>query len=378
MYAFSFRALRAFTLVGLATLAAARTSSAQVPSPQALRAAIDSIAEAEIKTGTVAGISIAVMRGDEVIVAKGYGMADVENQVPATENTVYRIGSITKQFTAAAIMQLAEQGKLSLDDELTKYFRDYPTQGRRVTVRHLLNHTSGIRSYTALGPRWFATTPLEVPADSIVALFSREPFDFAPGERFLYNNSGYFLLGLIVEKASGQSYPAYLEEHFFKPLGLSATHYCNERPIIRHRAEGYSVVAGQLANDAPMSMTHPYSAGALCASVLDLLAWQKALTGGKVVSAASYREMTTPRPLPGGAAMSYGYGLGVGDLQGHRKVGHGGGINGFVSQLALYPADSLAIAVLVNTEGQTAGRLERHIAHLALGIRERAESGRQE
>ena len=291
--------------------------------------------------------------------------------MPATPETVYRIGSITKQFTSAAIMRLMEQGKLSLDDTLQKFFPNYPAQGNRVTVRHLLNHTSGIKSYTSLGPKWARGMRLDLATDSLVALFANEPFDFKPGDRWLYDNSGYFLLGMIIEKLSGKPYGQYLKDEFFTPLGLKGTVYCDQAPLIKHRAQGYATQAGgQFINAEPLSMTQPYAAGSLCSTVNDLASWTLALSSGKVVSPTSYKLMTTPGTLNDGKPLTYGFGLGIGALGGHPQVSHNGGINGFISELHHYPDDSLITVVLTNTGALTAVQLERLIARRALGIKD--------
>jgi CubicO group peptidase (beta-lactamase class C family) len=338
----------------------------------ALTRYVDSVANAAVSEHRTPGVSIAIVKNGRTVLAKGYGVADLENDVPATPETVYRIGSVTKQFTAAAIMRLVEQGKLSLDDTLQKFFPNYPAQGNRVTVRHLLNHTSGIKSYTSLGPKWQRLMRLDLAPDSLVALFASEPFDFKPGDEWRYDNSGFFLLGMIVEKLSGKTYGQYRQDEFFTPLHLTGTIYCDHAPIIKHRAQGYAPPPdGAFTNAAPLSMTQPYAAGSLCSTVTDLAAWTIALSSGKVVSPASYQRMTIPDTLNNGKPLTYGFGLGTGTLGGHRQVSHNGGINGFISELHHYPGDSLITVVLTNLEGNVAPTLERLVARRALGIADR-------
>src|SRR6476619_5341857 len=357
---------------GPALLAAAlATTAARAQDTRALVRYVDSVANAAVAERRTAGVSVAVVKNGRTILSKGYGFADLENDVPATPETVYRIGSITKQFTSAAIMRLMEQGKLSLDDTLQKFLPNFPTQGNRVTVRHLLNHTSGIKSYTSLGPKWGRVVRLDLTPDSLVALFANEPFDFKPGDAWRYDNSGYFLLGMIVEKVSGKPYGQYLQDEFFTPLGLKSTVYCDQAPLIKHRAQGYAPRPdGRFINAEPLSMTQPYAAGSLCSTVSDLAAWTLALSSGKVVSPASYKLMTTPGTLNDGKPLTYGFGLGIGTLGGHRQVSHNGGINGFISELHHYPDDSLVTVVLTNTGALTAVQLERLIARRALGIKD--------
>jgi D-alanyl-D-alanine carboxypeptidase len=363
------RLLSALLTAGSAACAVAPTLSAQAPLPRArVIATIDSLASAFLVDGPVAAVSIAVVKGRDTILAKGYGLADIENDVPATAKTVYRIGSITKQFTSAAIMRLVDDGKLSLDDTLGKMLPSVAPAWRAVTLRRLLNHTSGIRSYTAIGPRWQRRWREDMLPDTIVGLVRDDTADFKAGAQWRYNNTGYVLLGMIIERASGKPYATVLEDEFYKPLGLSQTYYCSQKPIIKHRAQGYDRAGRQLVNTEYLSMTQPFSAGALCSTVGDLVAWQRALVGGRVVRPGSYTAMTTPEPLIDGKPLTYGYGLGVSTLAKHRKVSHGGGINGFITDLAYFPDDTLHVVVLANTSPSNPGRLTDQIARLALGL----------
>jgi D-alanyl-D-alanine carboxypeptidase len=356
----------------LALLAGAlTTNTAPAQDTRALVRYVDSVATAAVAEHRTAGVSVAVVKNGRTVLAKGYGFADLENDVPAAAHTVYRIGSVTKQFTSAGIMRLMEQGKLSLEDTLQKFFPNFPTQGNRVTVRHLLNHTSGIKSYTSLGPKWARVMRLDLATDSLVALFANEPFDFKPGDAYRYNNSGYFLLGMIIEKLSGKTYGQYVQDEFFTPLSLKGTIYCDQAPLIKHRAQGYATrPGGGFINAEPLSMTQPYAAGSLCSTVTDLATWTQALSSGKVVSPASYKLMTTPGALNNGNAITYGFGLGTGMLGGRPQVSHNGGINGFISELHHYPEDSVITVVLTNTGALTAVQLERLIARRALGIKD--------
>lgn len=328
---------------------------------------IDSLALASIEGGSVAALSIGVKRGGDLLLTKGYGLADIENGVSATAETVYRIGSITKQFTAAAVMQLVEAGQIDIDASMTEYLPDYPAAGQDVTIRHLLTHTSGIKSYTGLAS-WAPKKTLDLSDEELVDLFKDEPVDFAPGERFLYNNSGFYLLGMIIEAVSGESYRDYLDAHVFGPLGMSRSLYCDERPIVPGRAEGYEQDGGELVNAEYLSMNQPGAAGALCSTVPDLLLWTSALRSGRVVSGASYGQMTISGTLNSGDDTGYGFGLGVGDLGGNSSVAHGGGINGFSTMMAHYMESDLDIVVLSNTASEDAGRVAQTIARWALGL----------
>jgi D-alanyl-D-alanine carboxypeptidase len=331
---------------------------------------IDRTATEGIDQQKVASYAVAVVKDGRLILARGYGFADLENSVPATAETVYRLGSITKQFTALAILQLAEQGKLSVDDELTKFLPDYPTGARKVTVQQLLNHTSGIKSYT--NQRNFMKLARQDHShEELLAFFKDEPFEFEPGVKWRYNNSGYYLLGMIIEKASGKSYADYLHEHIFQPLGMSATRYGNLRPIIARRAAGYTLDDGELVNDDPLSMTAPGAAGALVSNVLDLIKWHQALEAGQLLSAKSYEAMYQATKLADGTTQPYGYGWGLSDVAGHRKISHGGGINGFSTMIARYPQDRLAVIVLSNTAGADVGAVESRIAKHILGVQDK-------
>ncbi len=331
---------------------------------------IDPIVEETMRADTVPGVSIGIMQDGEIVFTKGYGFAEVENEVPATEHTVYRIGSVTKQFTAAAIMLLVEEGKLELDAELTDFFPDYPTGGRTITIEHLLNHTSGIKGYTEM--REFGEVIRDdLDHDELIAIFSAAPFEFEPGERYQYNNSAFFLLGVIIEQVTGGSYADFLRSQFFEPLGMEDSHYLYNDPIIRRRAQGYAVRDGEVFNDAFLSMELPYAAGSLGSSVHDLLLWQRALVSGEAISAESFDAMTTPATLNDGSTHPYGFGLALSTMEGHRKIGHGGGINGFRAHLSHYPDDGLTVAVLTNTGSAHPDVLESRIARELLGIEEK-------
>jgi D-alanyl-D-alanine carboxypeptidase len=339
---------------------------AQAPSYGRERTRIDSLVSAEVRNAPIAGVAVAVVRGRDTIVMRGWGFADVENDVPVTPASVFRIGSITKQFTSAAIMQLVEKGRLSLEDTLGAMLPDVPPAWRKVTLRQLLNHTSGIPSYTDLGPRWFRRMREEMSPDSLLAFTTTDSMNFAPGSSWRYDNTGYVLLGMILDKATGSKYPNYLDDQLFKPLGLGSTMYCVTESIIKHRAQGYGRRGRQLTNADFLAMSQPYSAGALCSTVGDLVRWTQALHGGAVVSASSLTLMTTPV----GAAIlrHYGFGLGVDSLAGHRRIAHGGGINGFLTHAAYYPDDSLVIVVLANTSPAPVDLMARNVARIVFGL----------
>lgn len=352
--------------LGLALSASALV--AQTPAAPTLAQRLDSIASAPVRSGNIAGLAVAVVKGKDTLLLKGYGLADIENQVPVTPQTVFRIGSVTKQFTSAAVMHLVEQGKVSLDDDITKYIPRYPTRGNRITVRHLMNHTSGIPSYTDIGPRFGAVMRSDLSHDSLVAMISPMSLMFEPGANFYYNNTGYFMLGMLIEQATGKKYGEYLDEKLFKPNGLTGTTYCDTRRIIPRRAHGYDRDQTGLVNTTFISMDLPYAAGSLCSTVGDLVSWTSKLASGGIVSAASYREMTTPVRLTSGRPMNYGFGLSADTMSGHRVVQHGGGINGFISSLVHLPDDSLIVTVLTNTTPSPADAVAMALVRAVLGL----------
>ena len=333
----------------------------------ALAAEIRSLAAEALQTHPSPGLSIGVQQGDEVRFAEGFGLADLEHRVPATADTVYRIGSVTKQFTGAAVLALVEEGRLDLDADLKDLLPDYDTRGFSIPVERLLNHTSGIKGYTEMDEFW-AQSRLDLDHRAMMDLFAGAPFEFEPGDRYRYNNSGYYLLGVLIERLSGASYADFLEERLFRPLELDRTRYLDNDPIVPDRASGYEPAEnGGFRNDDPISMKLPYAAGSLGSTVRDLLAWQRALVLGEAVSESAYERMTAPGALVGGAEIPYGYGLGLGREHGLDKVSHGGGIHGFRAQLAYYPEVELGIAVLMNSGAGRPGLLENRIARAVLG-----------
>ncbi|HEX8245906.1 MAG TPA: serine hydrolase domain-containing protein, partial [Longimicrobium sp.] len=234
--------------------------------------------------------------------------------------------------------------RLALDDPIGRYLPELPAEWRRVLVRQLLNHTSGVPGYPVLLRN-------DLAPDSVLALAAKEPFEFAPGTQWSYSNTGYLALGLLIEKVSGEPYARYLESRIFGPLGLKATRYCEPEPLIRHRAAGYVQRDTGVVNAPYTSMTALFSAGAICSTVGDLAAWNRALAQGRVVSPASWARMTTPE----GAARGHGYGFGliVMPFEGHRLFGHGGELAGFRSASAYLPDDSLSVTVLTNLGSET-------------------------
>ncbi len=346
--------------------------AAQVAKPSALASTIDELVAARAKSPTFSGLSVAVAQRGEVVFEKAYGLADEEFDVPANSATMFRIGSVTKQFTAALVMRRVERGELFLDDTLEKFAPQFPLhtspQGRAVTVRQLLNHTSGIPSYTDLGEEWASKWPLELSHEELLALVAGKPFDFEPGASWSYNNTGYYLLGMVLEKVSGKSYAQLVLDELATPLGLSRTRYDSNQELIKNRAQGYTLAGRTKVNDVPLGMNQPGAAGGLLSTAGDLVRWKLALRGGKVVSLESFALMTTPDAAADGAGGEYGFGLEVDQFEGRRRVSHGGGIFGFNSMLSWFPESDVVVAVISNSEPESAGRIAAEIARAALGI----------
>jgi CubicO group peptidase (beta-lactamase class C family) len=314
---------------------------------------LDSIAGAGVREGPAVGIVAAVVKGKDALLLKAYGKGDVEANVPTTLDTVFGIGSDTKQFTAAAILQLRDQGKLGIDDPITKWLPDFDTKGNKVTLRHLLGHTSGITDIIEM-PEMRALRVMRnttVTRDDLYKIVSQYAFVFPSGTMQLYSNTNFWLLGLIVEKASGMTYEDYVEKKIFEPLGMSRSMYCNSSESVPRRAAGYGVRSGKPIRVPDIVHTALFASGALCSTAEDLITWLRALHGAKVLSAQSYAEMIAPSKLDDGTPLRYAMGLVVAeDNNGLEFIGHDGGGFGFSSVTRWYPDAQLAVVVLTNSE----------------------------
>jgi CubicO group peptidase (beta-lactamase class C family) len=345
------------------------TALAQLPASEELGSRVDAIAK-QMLTRPVAGISVAVARDGQVVIARGYGMANLEHSVAVTPETVFHIASISKNILAGVVLELVDEGKLQLDDDVTKYVPEAPTQGRHVTVRQLLSHTSGIYSFTSL-PNAADNERLELTHDQVLGLIKDRPFDFEPGTRWRYDNSAFYLAGMVVERVTKQEYGAYVREHVFKPLGMSSASLCDARIVVPHLASGYEVDGGALVNAAFMTWKLPFAAGAVCATASDLLKWEAALDTGRVLTPSSLALMRTPTTLADGMKIDYGLGTRLGSLDGHRVLGHTGSGGGFRNVFESFPDDHLTIVILMNL-GDAASpppvAIAAEIARAALGL----------
>ncbi len=289
--------------------------------------------------------SVLAAKGGKVLLKKGYGMANVELDVPNAPNTKFRLGSITKQFTATAILQLAATGKLSVDDHVSKYVPDSPAAWKDITIHHLLTHTSGIPNFTDF-PDYEKTMRQHVTPTELVARFKARPLDFAPGSKYKYSNSGYEVLGVIIENVSGEKYEDYLRKHIFDPLDMQDTGYDHDTTIIKHRAAGYERSKdGKIRNAEYIDMSIPYSAGSLYSTVEDLYRWDRALYTDKVLAARWREKMFTP------FLNNYAYGWIVRGEGKDRTISHSGGVNGFRTMIQRYPGQDGCIIVLDNGGG---------------------------
>ncbi|WP_445732330.1 serine hydrolase domain-containing protein [Mariniflexile sp.] len=309
----------------------------------------DSLFQASIDSSQIAGASILVFQKDTMLLKKSYGYASLELETPMPSDGIFDIGSVTKQFTAAAILKLVEANKLSLDDDFTKYL-DFDTKGRKVTIANLLNHTSGIPSYTEI-PEFWDMAMMNYPKDSLVRLVERNDFMFEPNEALIYNNSAYFFLGLIIEKVTGQTYEEFLQQELFEPLGMKNTSYCSITEIVKNKVIGYGYSPSGLKQGGYQKHVWPYSAGSLCSTTEDLLIWMKALHNGKVLKAAMYQSMISPDKLNDGTTVSYAKALVNFSNYGHKEISHGGAITGFSAYVQYFPDDDLYIICLINTIG---------------------------
>jgi CubicO group peptidase (beta-lactamase class C family) len=348
------------------SVASAETVAPAAPAPldqAALAKKVDELVNAHMAVNGFSG-SVLLARDGKPLVAKGYGYANVEWQIPNTPQTKFRIGSITKQFTSMLIMQLREAGKIKLEDSVCAYVTPCPDTWKPVTIHHLLTHTSGIPSYTGIAS-WRETNMVPKTVDQLIGVFRDLPLEWTPGERYAYNNSGYFLLGVVIEKASGKKYEQALKDMILTPLGLNDTGYDWSTEIIPRRASGYSSRGGAVSNASVLHMQHPYSAGALYSTAEDLLKWDQALYTTTLLPEAAKTLMWTP------FKNNYAYGWIIVSPSpatfGHKRIVHGGGINGFTSIIMRQPDSNVTAIVLSNNESANASAIGRELLAIYFG-----------
>lgn len=314
--------------------------------------------EAEMKAQKIPGVSVAVIKDGQIVLAKGYGYANVEHQIPVKPETIFQSGSMGKQFTATAVMLLMEDGKLALDDKITKYFPDTPAAWSNMTIRHLLTHTSGMTDY----PPDFDYRR-DYTEDDLYTRAKQIPLAFQPGENWSYSNLGYVMLGILIHKVSGKFYGDFLQERVFKPLGMSTTRIISEADIIPNRASGYLLVNGELKNQNWVSPSLNTTAdGALYMNVYDMAKWDAALYAEKVLKRSSLEQMWTPVKLNDGQTRPYGFGWATGAFKAHRYVQHTGSWQGFKAMIVRYLDDKLTIVLFANQARANQSKLVEGVA----------------
>lgn len=319
---------------------------------------IDDYIRAEMKSQQIPGVALAVVKDGNVVLARGYGLANVEHQVPVKPETIFQSGSTGKQFTATAVMLLVEEGKLSLEDKISKYFTDAPEAWRDITLRHLLTHTSGMTDY----PPDFDLRR-DYTEDELFQRIKTIPLAFQPGEKWSYSNLAYVTLGILIHKVSGKFYGDFLQERVFKPLEMSTARIISEADIVPNRAAGYRLVNGQLKNQNWVSPSLNTTAdGALYLTVYDMAKWDAALYTDKLLKRPTLEQMWTPVKLNNGKTHPYGFGWALGEVRGHRIIEHGGSWQGFKAQITRYVDDKLTVIVFANQTRANQAKLTHGVA----------------
>lgn len=323
---------------------------------------VDQYIQAEMAKRHIPGLSLLVVRDGKTIRAQGYGLSNVELQVPVKPETVFQSGSMGKQFAATAVMMLVEEGKIQLDDPLTKYFADAPPAWKEVTVRELLSHTAGFTDY----PKTFDFRRDRTEAE-MLKIVEKIPLAYPPGTKFAYSNLGYLTLGILIHHVTGEFYGDFLQRRIFQPLGMMTTRIISEADIIPNRAAGYRLVKGELKNQEWVAPSLNTTAdGSLYFSILDLAKWDAALNTEKLLKSSSLQEMWTPAKLKNGLANSdnYGFGWFIDSIRGHRIIEHEGEWQGFATQISRYVDDHLSVIVLTNIADADPDRIAHQVAGL--------------
>lgn len=307
------------------------------------------------------GCAVLVSNKGEIVYKNAFGSANLELNVPMRPDMVFEISSITKQFTGIAIMQLVEQGKMNLEDSINKYIPDYPTHGYYISIEHLLTHTSGIRNFQEIQSLDSMKT-LDFTPTQFIALFKNEKMDFAPGTEWKYSNSGYFLLGYIIEKVTGLTYQQYIEEYIFKPAGMSNSFYLDYKNIIKGRVLGYTKVENKFENRFYSSVNPSilYAAGALMCTTEDMFKYYQTLNSYSLVSKEGCDKIRTSYKLANGKEVGYGYGVEVGNIYGHHTIYHAGGANGFFTLQMYFPEKDINFILFTNC-GDNFGKFEEYL-----------------
>jgi CubicO group peptidase (beta-lactamase class C family) len=367
----------AIICLGAASAAAAQSGASAKGSAPALTAdqtqAIDSFVARQLAQQRIPGVAVGIYSRGEILLAKGYGLANIELNVPVKPETVFQSGSVGKQFVSAAVMMLVEEGKISLDDSITKYFPDAPATWKPILIKNLLSHTSGLSEYESddrTGPKGPFYLRLDFSEDELAKRMEEMPIEWAPGDKWAYRNTNYVLLGIVIHKITGMPYADFLAQRIFKPLGMNSTRLISERDLIPNRSAGYEIDAkGELKNQEWVSPTFNSTAdGALYFNVLDIAKWDNALYGTKLLKQSSLDRIWTVYPLNDGKPNSAGYGFAwfIGNQNGHKRIEHSGAWQGFTCGFSRYPDDGLSVMVLTNLdEGHSDPSV---IAHVVAGL----------
>jgi CubicO group peptidase (beta-lactamase class C family) len=340
----------------------------------------DAFIHGQMEVRHIPGMSVGILKDGKVLLNKGYGLANVELSAPASPDTVYRVYSVTKQFTAVAVLLLADDQKLSLDDPISKYLPDAADTWRGVTIRHLLSHTSGIPDYTDV-PGFFGHIRVDSTPQELIAPLKTQPLQFTPGTRCRYSNANYYLLGMIVEKISGVPFEQFVADRIFRPAGMSASQLDDMTDIIRNRANGYQWIGENVSKPPPIvtgyhgrknvlqnavyvSPTRLWAAGGVVSCVNDLIRWEEVLSGGKLLKAETAREMTQPYKMSDGQEGDYGFGNELGEIKGHHFAGHQGSGVGFNSAVLRLVDDHMTVIVLCNQTSAPSLPIAMHLAGL--------------
>jgi len=341
-------------IIAITLLLASCKKNQETSTAPTLEVYADSLFQASIDSSQIAGASILVFQKGNMLLKKTYGYASLELSTPMPSDGIFFIASVTKQFTAAAILKLVEDKKLSLDDDFTKYL-DFDTKGRKITIAQLLDHTSGLAQAPTGKDEFTQMSFDEFPHRLTVQLVAPKEFLHEPGEALIYNNVAFVFLGLIIEEVTGQTYEDYLKKTFFDPLGMHSTAFGSNTKVTKNKVNGYVHTPKGIQQNGYLNYDIPYSAGALSSTTEDLLKWMRALHTGKVISAPMYQSMITPSKLNDGTPIRYAKGLVNFSYYGHQEIGHNGGGFGFLSKTRYFPDDDLYIICLLNTYGPKGG-----------------------
>jgi CubicO group peptidase (beta-lactamase class C family) len=324
---------------------------AHAVSEEPTSATVDELVNSELRAQRIPGVALAVVRDGKIVKAAGYGMANVELSVPAKPESIFQTGSVGKQFTATAVMMLVEEGRVGLDDKISKYFSDSPPAWKDIAVGHLLTHTSGIPDYTEEKSGGGINMRADYTEEELVKKIAALPLDFQPGEKWSYSNSGYLILGVLIHHVSGEFYGDFLQHRVFQPLQMTSTRIISEAAIVPNRSAGYRLVKGELKNQEWVAPSLNTTAdGALYTNVLDLAKWDAALYTERLLKKSSFDQMWTPVKLNSGKTSPYGFGWRVTEVNGHRLLEHGGAWQGFTMHISRYVGDKLTVIVMTNLD----------------------------